>query len=223
MSHQFQLLLSVIAGVCVAGVIVALLTRRAPAKKAAGKRRHKGKAKRTAGSRRRKQVAPRRTAIESGSMTTHYDLPDRLVNARDVAAYIVQKIGPVTPMKLNRLITICQAAAISEDGRPLFQDTIAASPTGPIPTTIFKEHAGKGVIAEVPEGQVEMIVPRAQERIDIVLERCGTLDEHNLNRLTCTSPWREARSRAVNGGGDPVIDHTQLADVWKMIAERLAA
>jgi hypothetical protein len=80
---------------------------------------------------------------------------------------------------------------------------------------IFKEHAGKG--------EIEMIVPKAQERIDAVLERCGSMDEHNLNRLTCTSPWRDARSRAANGGGDPVIGHKELVDVWKMIADRLAA
>jgi uncharacterized phage-associated protein len=224
MSHQYQLLLSAFAAICIGGVIVMLTRRRPAAKKFAGKKRAKRKAKRKVASASRKRaVAARRRAIDSGSVTTHNNLPDRTANARDVAAYVVQKIGPVTPMKLNRLIAICQAAAIAEDGRPLFADTITASPTGPIPTLIFKEHAGKAEIAEVPDGQIETIVPKAQERIDTVLERCGAMDEHNLNRLTCTSPWRTVRQRAVNGGGDPVFDQMEFADVWKMIAERIAA
>jgi uncharacterized phage-associated protein len=148
---------------------------------------------------------------------------DRPVNARDVAAYIVQQIGALTSMKLNRLIYLCQAASVAEEGRPLFEDAIHATAAGPVPTTIFKEHAHKKTIDRVPDGRIDKLSPRAQSRIDEALKLCGKLNEQSLNEITCTGPWTKARSRVVNEKGDPQIEHTELAGVWKSFVRSTAA
>ena len=124
MSHLGQLLL---LGAAVTGAILALLIRSRTGKKqtVAQRLRVKAKKKKRSGSRRRRSQAAKKRHARERRLLREYrpvsSLPESIdepVNARDVAAYIVETIGAVTSMKLNRLIYLCQAASIAEDGRP---------------------------------------------------------------------------------------------------------
>jgi uncharacterized phage-associated protein len=228
MTLLVQLLLM---GSGVTGVTTVMVVRANAAKKQSpAAKRLKAKQRKLAGSRRRRaRVAGRQRERDSRTLREYRPVPapverdDRPVNARDVAAYIVQRIGSVTSMKLNRLIYLCQAASVAEDGRPLFEDAIHATAAGPVPTTIFKEHAHQKTIDRVPDGRIDKLSPRAQSRIDEALKFCGKLNEQTLNEITCTGPWTKARARVVNEKGDPEIGSSELAGVWKAFVRSIAA
>jgi uncharacterized phage-associated protein len=199
-------ILAVVALVAIVTVIASQRRRRAPRK---------------AKIRARSVSAPQGLAIRK--VATSYDRPDGTADARDVAAYIVRTLGPVTSMKLNRLIYLCQAASVASDGHLLFEDAIHATAAGPIPATIFGEHAGRDAIREVPNGRTAMLDKIGQRRIDDVLKRFGSFDEARLNQITCSGPWKTARNRVVNEDGEALIDPKDLGPWWKQISERVPA
>jgi uncharacterized phage-associated protein len=64
----------------------------------------------------------------------------RQVSAKDVAAYILQRLGPMTTMKLQKLLYYCQAWSLVWDEEPLFYEAIEAWANGPVVREVFEEH-----------------------------------------------------------------------------------
>lgn len=55
----------------------------------------------------------------------------------DVAEYILQKLGEVTTMKLQKLVYYCQAWSLVWDEQPLFEDDFQAWANGPVCPALF--------------------------------------------------------------------------------------
>ena len=55
-----------------------------------------------------------------------------MATAHDVAAYILQKKGEMTAMKLQKLVYYSQAWSVVWDERPLFHEKIEAWANGPV-------------------------------------------------------------------------------------------
>src|SRR5260221_11586367 len=75
-----------------------------------------------------------------GRKITTLQFDDRKVSVFDVAAYIIKKMGPVSAMKLHKLIYYCQAWSLVWDERPLFQEKIEAWANGPVIRDLFVFH-----------------------------------------------------------------------------------
>jgi uncharacterized phage-associated protein len=61
----------------------------------------------------------------------------------DVAAYIVQKLGPLTAMKLQKLVYYSQAWSLVWDEKPLFRERVEAWANGPVVRRLFEVHKGQ--------------------------------------------------------------------------------
>lgn len=121
----------------------------------------------------------------------------------DVAEYILQKLGEVTTMKLQKLVYYCQAWSLVWDEQPLFEDDFQAWANGPVCPALFDKHRGKFVIS------AEDIAPFTTdckfsdapiETMDAVIRDYGSKDPQWLIDLTHSElPWQSARGTCSPG------------------------
>lgn len=118
---------------------------------------------------------------------------DRPVRAFDVARYILRHAGPMTTMKLQKLVYYAQAWSLAWDGVPLFSDPIEAWKYGPVVRSLFESHRGRHWIRDI-EGSDAALSSDQQDTVDAVLERYGPLTAEVLSELThAETPWSAAR------------------------------
>lgn len=130
-----------------------------------------------------------------------------MANVFDVAAYILQKSGPVTAMKLQKLVYYSQAWSLVWDERPLFDERIEAWANGPVVPVLFNAHRGQFQVTEIPNGDPEQLTPDERDTVDAVLRYYGGKSSQYLSDLThMESPWRDARHGLADGerGGQEI-------------------
>ncbi|GJM43346.1 MAG: hypothetical protein DHS20C21_01880 [Gemmatimonadota bacterium] len=118
-----------------------------------------------------------------------------MTTAHDVAAYILDELGPVSAMKLQKLVYYSQAwHLVWEDGM-LFEDEIQAWTHGPVIPALFKSHSGKFQLqAGDIDGDAAALSTRQQKVVDQVLEFYGDKSSQWLSDLThFEAPWKGAR------------------------------
>lgn len=81
-----------------------------------------------------------------------------------VAEYILTKQGPMSAMKLHRLLYLGQAWHLAWDGEPLFDAEIHAWANGPVVPEIYQLHVGRMLL--VP-GQLRLAAAFANARIRV--------------------------------------------------------
>ncbi len=118
-----------------------------------------------------------------------------MATAHDVAAYIINKNGPLSAMKLEKLVYYSQAWSLVWDDRPLFDDQIQAWANGPVVPALYDKHRKQFSISEWPDGNPAALDATAIETIDVVLDGYGVHNAQALSDLTHReAPWRDARS-----------------------------
>ncbi len=65
-----------------------------------------------------------------------------MTSALDVAAYILRKQGPMTAMKLQKLVYYSQAWHLVWEERRLFEEAIEAWANGPVVRELYLRHRG---------------------------------------------------------------------------------
>lgn len=139
-----------------------------------------------------------------------------MVTAHDVAAYILGKLGPMTTMKLQKLVYYSQAWSLVWDEKPLFADPIEAWTNGPVIPALYKLHKGKFQVSEWPQGNAELLDAEQKETVDAVLEYYGGHTSQWLSELSHReAPWREARKGLEPGDpGKRTISHAAMAEYY---------
>jgi uncharacterized phage-associated protein len=120
-----------------------------------------------------------------------------MANVLDVAAYILEKRGPMTAMKLQKLVYYSQAWHIVWEEEELFDARIEAWIDGPVVPDLFKCHKGSLRVSSLKSFGADARRLKEHERssIDAVLEYYGDKDPQWLSDLThLESPWSEARA-----------------------------
>ncbi len=139
---------------------------------------------------------------------------DFMAQSVDVAEYILERSGPMSAMKLQKLVYYAQAWSLVWDGRPIFDDEIQAWANGPVAPVLYRKHRGEAIVQSVA-GDAELIAsdPAARETVDSVLEYYGDKSSQWLSDLThAEAPWREARgSRAPGAWSDQTITHDAMS------------
>lgn len=121
-------------------------------------------------------------------------------SALDVAQYILDKQGPMTTMKIQKLVYYSQAWSLVWDGKPIFGEVIQAWASGPVVRELYQAHKGAFLIDRLPGGNVENLLTDARETIDAVLRAYGDKSPQWLIDLTHKEgPWNQAR-RGVQSG-----------------------
>ncbi|MFC1611402.1 Panacea domain-containing protein [Myxococcota bacterium] len=134
-----------------------------------------------------------------------------MADVHDIAAFFLRHAGPMTTMKLQKLVYYGQAWALVLLRRPLFREDIQAWAYGPVVRELFLQHRGKFVVADV-EGQPERIVGEELCLLQGVLGAYGGLDGYKLSERTHKEePWRTAREGLGEGEkSSRVISHAAM-------------
>lgn len=118
----------------------------------------------------------------------------------DVANYILDKKGPMSTWKLQKLCYYAQAWTLAWEARPLFHDEFEAWANGPVCPGLFEMHKGQYMVDHISKGSHENLSEADVENIDIVLEAYGDKDPYWLREQThAEDPWREARGDTPEG------------------------
>lgn len=116
-----------------------------------------------------------------------------MTSVHDVAAYILKKHGPMTAMKLQKLIYYAQAWSLVWDDRILFRERIEAWANGPVVPALYARHRGEFQLS-IWDGNPAALSTKQRETVDAVTNFYGKLTSQQLSDLTHREdPWREAR------------------------------
>lgn len=120
-----------------------------------------------------------------------------MANAIDVAAYILEQIGSVTTMKLQKLVYYTQVRYLVMNGRPLFSDEIQAWANGPVAPNLYRIHSGRYMIGRGGLGQygsVDALSFAEKAAASYVVSKLGALSGEQLRSLSHSErPWQDAR------------------------------
>ncbi|MBF0673177.1 MAG: DUF4065 domain-containing protein [Salinibacterium sp.] len=123
-----------------------------------------------------------------------------MANAQDVAAYIIDKCGEMTAMKLQKLLYYSQAWHLVWSEQPLFGEEIQAWANGPVVYDIYRKHSGQFRVGEWPHGDASRLNADEAGSVDAVLDAYMPFTAHQLSEMTHhEDPWRIARE-GVNDG-----------------------
>jgi len=137
-----------------------------------------------------------------------------MATVQDVAAYILEKAGTITTMKLQKLVYYGQAWSLVWDEKPLFSAPIKAWVDGPVVPALYAEHKGKFKISHGEiSGNPTAVSPEQRDVIDRVLNFYGEMSGQQLSQLSHEeAPWREARQGCgPNELVSPEIPHDRIA------------
>ena len=120
-------------------------------------------------------------------------------SALDAAQFILEQCGPMTTMKLQKLVYYGQVWSVVWDDDVLFRESIQAWDNGPVVRELWEATRGRFRVDAVPGGDSSRIGIPARATLAKVLEFYGKKDAQWLSDLThMEAPWQEARARAQN-------------------------
>lgn len=91
------------------------------------------------------------------------------VNVFDVAEYILQRISPITPMKMHALLYYCQAWSLTWNNESLFPEKIEAWVGGPVVSDFYETHKGVYKLTIMCVGNAFKLSQAQTETIDSIL------------------------------------------------------
>ena len=120
-----------------------------------------------------------------------------MVSVFDVAKYILGRTGPISAMKLQKLVYYCQAWFLVWADCPMFREKIFAFAYGPVVYDLFKAHQRlfKVQSSTFPKGSAAALSPEQKKSVDAVVNFYGGKSSQWLSDLThMERPWIEARA-----------------------------
>ena len=160
--------------------------------------------------------------LEEEALWKESEVPDLeilQIQAFDVAAYILEKIGSMTTMKLQKLVYYSQAWSLVWDEKPLFEEAIEAWANGPVVRELFDYHRGMYEISAMPIGNSRLLDQEQRDTVDAVLEYYGDKSAQWLIELThMEDPWVQARKGLPPlERGNRVIPLDTMADYYSSL------
>jgi uncharacterized phage-associated protein len=117
-----------------------------------------------------------------------------MATAHDVAAYIIERSGSMSAMKLQKLVYYSQAWHLVWEEEPLFQERIEAWANGPVIRELYAEHRGQFTVDKWPKGNPDDLTPAQKGSIDAIVKHYAGKTAFWLSETTHREdPWREAR------------------------------
>ncbi|MDO8282711.1 MAG: DUF4065 domain-containing protein [Thermodesulfovibrionia bacterium] len=138
------------------------------------------------------------------------------VSVYDIAAYILNKHGVMTTMKLQKLVYYCQAWSLVWDEAPIFNEEIEAWANGPVVRELYDKHKGYFNISSLRVGDPSRLSKKQRATINGVLNYYGDKTSQWLSELTHKEdPWKDARTGvAPNMRGNRTITHASMMEYY---------
>jgi uncharacterized phage-associated protein len=134
-----------------------------------------------------------------------------MANVHDVAAYILKSLGPISAMKLEKLVYYCQAWSLVWEDEPLFRAKIEAWANGPVVPQLYRLHRKTFKVGTWTTGNADALAEAERSTVDAVLKFYGEKSSQWLSDLTHSEdPWRNAR-RGIPHGAPCTNEITQAA------------
>lgn len=116
-----------------------------------------------------------------------------MANVLDVAQYILDRQGPMTAMKLQKLVYYSQAWSIVWDDDVLFPEHIWAWKNGPVVRELWEAHKGQFRVTRIGGGDAKALTNDQIDTVNRVLEFYGDKNAQWLSDLThMEDPWKNA-------------------------------
>lgn len=118
-----------------------------------------------------------------------------MANVFDAAKYILERMGPMSAMKLQKLVYYAQAWSLVWDDAPLFNSRIEAWANGPVVRELYNVHRGSFIVSPTDFASLtsEKLTDIQRETVDAVLEAYGNRSAQWLSDQThAEDPWRMA-------------------------------
>lgn len=137
----------------------------------------------------------------------------------DVANYILESIGPITAMKLQKLVYYSQAWSLVWDDDVLFDEKIEAWANGPVVPVLYQEHKGQFKVDRFAVGDSSNLTENQKDTIDNVLGFYGDKSSQWLSDLTHSEfPWIQAREGLPNGyRGNKEIELSVMVEYYSSL------
>lgn len=121
-----------------------------------------------------------------------------MAHVQDAAAYILNRLGPMSAMKLQKLCYFSYGYHLAWEERQLFPERFEAWANGPVSPRLYAMHRGRfGLQPGEINGGKFTLDDGERESIDLVLGAYGRFTAHQLSALTHSEgPWVAARRRA---------------------------
>jgi uncharacterized phage-associated protein len=145
-----------------------------------------------------------------------------MANVFDVAVYILKKTGPISAMKLQKLVYYSQAWSLVWDDKILFRNKIEAWASGPVVRELYDKHRGMFTVrARDFEQFISGNAPTNEQRetIDAVLEAYGDKSAQWLSDQThAETPWKKARTGlSESQRGSEVISLESMSEYYSSL------
>lgn len=140
-----------------------------------------------------------------------------MASVHDTAAYILKKRGPMTAMKLQKLVYYAQAWSLVWDERPLFSARIEAWAFGPVVPELYKHHRTEFNLTGWDQGSAGNLTAKEKETVDAVLDFYGGKSAQWLSDLSHREdPWKKARKGVPDGQrGSAEITRASMAEYYQ--------
>lgn len=144
-----------------------------------------------------------------------------MTTSYDVAEYILQQKGPITAMKLQKLVYYAQAWSLALEQDPLFEEPIEAWANGPIVRNLMESQREQSPVCSIPQGDPGRLTAEQKETIDAVIVYYGQKSTQWLEEMThAEDPWRLAREYPSsnklpkNKWSEKTISHQAMKDYY---------
>ncbi|MET8296377.1 type II toxin-antitoxin system antitoxin SocA domain-containing protein [Streptomyces sp. NPDC005180] len=135
-----------------------------------------------------------------------------MATVHDVAAYVLDKHGPMTAMKLQKLCFFAYGYHRVWSDEQLFPLDYEAWANGPVSPALYADHRGRYNLdkGEIP-GDATRLTDDQRDSVDLVCQALGRYTAHQLSEMTHQgSPWIAARQRAgatsLDRSNEPLLD-----------------
>lgn len=117
------------------------------------------------------------------------------VRAVDVAEFILEKLGPMPAMKLQKLVYYAQAWHLVWSDAPLFEERIEAWANGPVVPALYQMHRQEFILNPGKfHGTPGALSADEADSVSRVLTHYGDKNSQWLSDLTHSeAPWQNAR------------------------------
>lgn len=143
----------------------------------------------------------------------------KTISVFDVAAYLLKKIGPMSTMKLQKLVYYCQVWSLIWDEKKIFEDEIEAWANGPVVRRLFDYHRGYFQVSSVTLGNPDALDKTQRETVDAVIDYYGGKPAQWLVDLThMETPWIKARKGlSVTERGNRIIKLDDIIEYYSSL------
>ncbi len=140
-----------------------------------------------------------------------------MAHIQDVAAYILERLGSMTAMKLQKLCYYSYGYHLAWEERSLFPEHFEAWANGPVSPALYRLHRGRFQLDRASfGGEPERLDGGESDSVDLVLSSYGDLTAHQLSTMTHReAPWIRARERANVGDLERSDEVIQDEDIFE--------